>query len=224
MFMISRESDIIPVMLIISLAIASGLLQIGGYLVYGREVFSGKIRPNTASWGIWAFGAVLESASYIALTGDLLKNILPITCAISVVIFFIICLKRGYFEPLDRFEKIIVIADLITITIWWLSQSAFYANVLAILTAFISFIPIIRHAWKNPNDESAFPWFIWTAAYTTQASVVLLRWTKWEDMLYPALFMVLHFTVAILAINTYVRRKSQRRKTAGTAKNPIASA
>lgn len=211
-------------MLIVALAITSGLLQLGGYLIYGRKVFNGEIRPNTASWGIWAFGAVLESASYIALTGDLLKNILPITCAISVIIFFVICLRKGKFQRLDRFEKFIVAADIITITIWWLTQSAFYANALAILTAFISFIPIIRHAWKKPNDESALPWFVWTLAYTAQAGVVLLDWTSWEEMLYPGLFMALHFLVAILAIDTYIRKgkESKKRPAAGTAWNPIA--
>lgn len=208
-------------MFVVFLAVLSGFLQLGGYFSYGREILSGRIKPNTASWSIWTFGALLESSSYIILTGDLLKNILPAVCAICAIILFLFCLVRGRFKPLDRFEKIIVVADILTIIVWWFSRSAFYANSLAILTAFISFIPILRHAWRDPRHEDATPWFIWTAAYTSQLLVVLARWEKWEDLFYPALFIILHLAVALLAMDVR-KRKLIGLKTAGTVASPIA--
>ena len=192
--------------LISTISILSGVTQFQGYAIYTKDTIFGKIRPNAASWSIWAFGAVLESVSYIFLTGDILKNVLPIVCAVSAVLFFLLCLKRGHFEKITRFESVIVIADITIIIIWFLTQSPFYANLLFIFTAIVSFVPIIMHVYKNPLYEKAFPWFIWTSAYALQTFVVIARFEKAEDLMYPLVFFVLHLIVAILAIDSRKKR------------------
>lgn len=183
------------------ISIFAGLMQLLGYLFYSLGTFSDKIKPNAASWSIWAFGAVLESASYIFLSRDLLKNILPIVCAFSAIIFFLICVFRGRFESISSFEKKIVALDIIITLLWYFSESAFLANMLLVLTAIISFIPIIIHVNKDPTYESALPWFIWTGAYVCMLFVVIVRWEKWEDVIYPVIFLILHLIVAILAVD-----------------------
>ena len=50
--------------------------------------------------------------------------------------------------------------------------------------------------------EDAKPWYIWTIAYSTLAVVVVLRWEKWEDLVYPLIFAILHAIVAILALDS----------------------
>lgn len=189
----------------VALGIFAGLLQIAGYFDYFKKIGIGRIKPNAASWSIWAFGAVLESASYVFVTGDWVKNILPIACAVCAVSLFLICLKRGHFEKVTRFEWILVIADCIAIFVWWWFESAVYANLLLVLTAIVSFIPIIMHVWKDPKAEHARPWFLWTYAYATLALVVVFRWEKWEDFVYPGIFLILHLIVAVLALDS--RRK-----------------
>ncbi|MEK7552248.1 MAG: hypothetical protein AAB534_02415 [Patescibacteria group bacterium] len=192
--------------LLITVSIFSGITQFLGYVAYTKDVIFEKIRPNAASWSIWAFGAVLESISYIFLTGDILKNVLPIVCAISAVLFFLLCLKRGHFEKITRFEKIIVIADIAIIIIWFLTKSPFYANLLFVITAIISFVPIIVNVYKNPTYENAFPWFIWTTAYALQTIVVVGRFEKAEDLIYPVVFFILHIIVAVLAVDARKKR------------------
>lgn len=186
---------------ILPVSIFSGIAQLLGYIIYSKYTIFGKIRPNAASWSIWAFGAVLESLSYIYLTGDVLKNILPIVCAISAVLFFVICTVGGYFKRPSNFEISIIIVDIAIIIVWFITKSPLYANILLILTAVISFIPLIINVYKNPTYENSFPWFIWTLAYGLQTVVVLFRFEKAEDLIYPVVFFVLHIIVAFLAID-----------------------
>jgi hypothetical protein len=194
-------------MISIFLGAVGGVLQIGGYILYAKKITAGRVKPNAASWGIWTFGAALETASYIGVTGDWVKNILPIICALSAIIFFFYCLHRGYFGKVDNFEKIIVVLDIFAIFIWWLFESAVYANFLLIATAIISFIPIIRHVWKDPMVEDTRPWLLWTTAYTILLVVVILRYEKWEDLVYPIVFIPLHLIVGILALDSRAKKR-----------------
>ena len=188
----------------IALGVLSGVLQLLGYSYYIKKIKLGRIRPNTASWSIWAFGAVLESASYVGVTGDWVKNILPIVCALSAVFIFFYCLRFRHFTWPSRFEWSILFLDVIAILIWWYYSSALYANFFLVMTAIISFVPIVVNAWRDPTTEDALPWYIWTFAYATLMLVVFLRWEKWEDLIYPLIFTVLHLLVAYLALDKRV--------------------
>lgn len=193
------------------IAISSGLLHLVGYSLYAKGIFSGNIKPNAASWSIWAFSAVLEGLSYIYVTNDVYKNILPIICTISSIALVVACFFRGSFKPLTSFEKKIVALDIIIMVIWYLTESSFIANLLLVITAVISFVPIIKDTRDDPYSEDATPWFVWSLAYTFQLIVVVGRWQKWEDLLYPLVFLVLHLLVAFYARNS--RRKGGKDKT-----------
>ncbi len=185
------------------IGILAGFLQILGYIVYFRHINKGLIKPNTASWSIWAFGALLESGSYIFSTGDWIKNVLPIVCALSAVTLFILCIYRGHFSPITNFEKMLVVLDCLAILIWWFYDSATYANLFLVVTAIISFLPIMLSVLRDPLREYAKPWYIWTVAYLLLTFVVLIRWQKWSDLVYPVVFVVLHFGVAIFATDRF---------------------
>lgn len=197
--------------IIIILAVLSGVLQFGGYWFYVHKVLEKNILPNTASWSIWAVGALLEASSYFFATeGDWLKNILPIVCSISAIIIFVICLFRGKFKRPDRFDLSIIVFDFFTIILWISTSSAVYANLFLVFTAVISFIPILRHVWRNPWAENATPWWLWTIAYAFLGIVVVLDYKKWEDLAYPITYFVLHIIVAVFATDGLLKRKTYR--------------
>ncbi|HLP43913.1 MAG TPA: hypothetical protein VK145_01385 [Candidatus Nanoarchaeia archaeon] len=184
------------------LSVAASLLQILGYWIYFVKIREKRVRPNTASWSIWAFGAVLESVSYVFVTGDWVKNLLPVACALCAVLLFLYCVRYGHFEKLSQLDRILVMVDLVIILIWWLSKSPIYANILLVITAVVSFLPIIRSTWINPRNENASPWFFWTSAYCLLTILVMLRWEKWEDLVYPVTFAILHALIGIFALDS----------------------
>jgi hypothetical protein len=182
------------------IGVLSGIVQIAGYFIYLRHVTAGNVRPNTASWSIWAFGAVLESLSYLYLAQDIFKSILPIACALCAVLFFIYCIFKGHFGKISKFETAIVIIDIVITLVWYITSSPLIANILFIITAVISFVPIIIHVFKNPKNEAAPPWIIWTIAYGLQIITVSGRFEKVDDLFYPIVFFILHLIVAIFAL------------------------
>lgn len=194
---------------IIAISALSGIVQLIGYIVYAKHVVFGSIRPNAASWSVWAFGAVIESVSYIYLTNDILKNVLPMACAVSAVLMFVMCLFRGHFSKISRFEASIVATDIAITIVWAFTGSPLIANILLVVTAVVSFIPIIMSVYKDPRYELAAPWFIWTTAYVLQSAVVIARFEKYEDLIYPLVFAALHIVVAFLALD--FRKKTSYR-------------
>ncbi len=199
------------------ISILAGTLQLLGYFTYNRMALSGKIVPNTASWLIWAMGGVLTTASYIFVSGDWVKNVLPIVCSMSAILIYIFCLVKGRFQKIDSFEWIVITLDICITIYWYLSKEPFITNVLYVLSAFPSFIPIIRYVWRNPLSENAVPWMLWSFAYFLMTMTVIMRYEKWQDLFYPVALFFLHVIVAILSSDFIAKRKLNRVRIAKTA-------
>lgn len=190
----------------ITFGVLAGLLQLVAYGIYSWHVLHDRIKPNAASWSIWALGAVLETVSYVFVTGDWVKNILPVVCALSAVTLFVFCVSKGKFSGLTSWEWVLTVMDMAALLIWWFSQSATYANFLLVFTAVLSFIPLFVHTWNNPASENALPWGLWSLAYLLMTFTVLMRWEKPEDLVYPLTFLVLHLVIAVAAVDVGHRR------------------
>jgi membrane-associated HD superfamily phosphohydrolase len=180
----------------IVLGIGAGMIQLYAYWLYNKHV----TRPNAVSWGLWAFAAVLEMGSYLAMTEDLVKNILPIACALASIWIFAKAMIKHQFAKPDHKDMVVFWAD-IAITIVWLMTSALLANVLFLALSFISFIPLLRSVRRGDTDEQALPWAIWTVAYSLMLVSVALRLENWVELLYPITYIVIHGCVwAVVAI------------------------
>lgn len=188
------------------LGILSGVLQLIGYWIYVRSMLRTEIRPNSASWFIWAYGAAIETTSYFEMSGDVVKSILPIACTFASIATFVLMLKVGQFKKLKTLDYICVGIDLLALVVWWLYHSATYAHLVAMSSVIISFIPIIWDTWNDPRSEKPLPWLIWSSAYAVATIVVFMRFEKWEDVVYSGMYFVCHLPV--LLISQY--------KTAGT--------
>jgi hypothetical protein len=180
------------------LGVASGLIQIGGYVVYGQTALKDENEPNAGSWAMWAFGSLVSAGSYFQMTnGDLAKNILPIACCLSCVALFGLCKLKNKIRKLERFDVWMFAVDVTITTFWIFSSDPITSNLLFQASTFISFLPIIKTA--NKDNEKPLAWWLWSAAYALEVIVVGLHWEKWQDVVYPALCLLLDIWVAILA-------------------------
>lgn len=191
--------------LIIALSVASGIVQIFGYWIYNRDTFSGKIQPNATSWFMWAVGSALATWSYMALSEDWVKDILPITCSIVCMLTFVFALLRGKYKPPDMYDVFVCSLDMGIIIFWLLTESDEYTNLLFQIDVMLSFVPIVKNTWKNPDHEQAKPWLIWSTSYAMMTVVVMCRYEKWWDLMYPLNYLALHVLIAAIVI--YKKRK-----------------
>lgn len=194
----------------ILLGVIIALTQIAGYYYYYLSVKNG-IRPNTTSWTIWTLGSILDLVSYMALTGDWVKNLLPMACTAASVVLYIHFLSRGKFQKLSTENILIIVSDIIATVLWYLTDSALVGNILLQVSTVISFVPIIKEVYDEDENETPLPWLIWSAAYFMDLILVGLRWEKWGDIVYPATCFVLHLLVWYLVTEHFKAIKIKRK-------------
>lgn len=202
----------------ILLGVIIALTQLAGYYYYYLSVKSG-VRPNTTSWTIWTLGSILDLASYMALTGDWVKNLLPMACTFASVVMYVHFLSRGKFQKLSTENILMICADVFATIMWYVTDSALVGNLLLQVSTIISFVPIIKEVYDDDENETPLPWLIWSAAYFMDVILVGLRWEKWGDMVYPATCLVLHLLVWYLVTEHFKALKIKRRLAAINKKN-----
>lgn len=198
MFNVSAQGDqqLDQNQLSIILGVAAGVIQLTGYIVYLKVTK----QANTGSWAIWTFGAILDLVSYIVLTGDWVKNILPAVCAFACIYTFGYMLWKRRFGSPDAVDWTFFVLDSVITVVWWRWATVVFANLLYQVSTLLSFVPMIRGQLRGTEKEHPFPWFIWTLAYGLFTASVALRLERWEELAYPVVHVVTHLAVMVIAV------------------------
>ena len=188
----------------------AGVFIFAGYIVYDKEIFLGRCKPNVISWSLWTMTTVLNLASYLAMTGDIFKASLSIVSSFFCLLTLIFALAKREYKPLQIFEWLTLVIGVLAVFVWWRYQSSLYANMIVQFAIVVAFMPTYRSIWNNPTNECVFPWLIFTVAYMLLVGTVLSRWNgQPEDLVYPILGSALHLLVVILIIarGAFIKQK-----------------
>jgi hypothetical protein len=189
-----------------ALGIVATLFQLYGYYLYAKGLLKNKkYSPNRVSWLIWTYGSAFEAITYVGMSGDIYKNIFPIACNIACIITCVIVFKKGRYRKLSLVDYLCFIIDIASILVWWKYQSATYAHLVVMTSVAVSYFPTLFSVWEKHTSENYQAWKMWNIGYALAGLVVLLRWNKWEDMVYPATY--LFFGLMITAI---IRHRAAR--------------
>lgn len=192
----------------IIIGITAGSIHVTAFLIYHKQIFQGTSHPNITTWTLWAFLSPLNCLSYIAMSNDWIKGLLPIASTSACLAVFVLSLFKGKLSKLNFWDTVALIIGIVSILIWWHYCSAAYANLLLQISIVISFVPTYRGAWKDVNIEKPLPWFVWASAYILTITVVFLRWQgQYQDLVYPINCLLLHAGVGILASNIFNRKE-----------------
>jgi hypothetical protein len=201
-----------PMSLTLYFGLLAGIFQLVAYLVYIRYFLKDAIRPNAASWVMFAYGTsfmlFLEWRGGAAF--DLL--ILPFVCAAMSLFIAAMCLRSHAKTPTSDFEKGAFAAD-VGLTAGYAGLSTanfsgpiFNAGFIAAgnLTTITAFMPILYSTWKSPENEKAAPWIFWTIAYACLVTSTLLAVGFREPalLIYPTLNLLIHGAMATLLLRT----------------------
>jgi len=184
-----------------TIAMIAALIHIAAFLLYNKSIFQGKALPNIATWAIWAALSFLNFGSYLDMSGDWVKSILPAVSSLLCVATFFVAVLGGEFSRIGKYDLLALVFGLIAALTWWWFRSATYANLLLQISIGIGFVPTCRSVWRLPETEVPLPWLMWATAYSIGTSVVLSRWRgQWQDLAYYVGCMAMHFVVWMLAI------------------------
>lgn len=207
-------------------------MQLLGYYLYLRNE---DIEPNPVTWFMFAYGTAILMVLEWDSEATLPELLLPTVCALLAIVVSVICWRKARkinpnkwwpedWWPEHRGDQYAFVSDIvITVgyilawviaTIGVLSSEArelwvFIFLLLSNLSTLPAFIPILRSTYKNPHTEHWLPWAIWTYAYALLAYVTYVTHGSWWNILilYPALNVVLHGIMAILAHPWFHRKQ-----------------
>ncbi len=173
------------------LGVIAGLVHFSAYALYLRQVLRGASKPNAATWTLWTFLAVLNSASYLAMCRDPAKAATPIAGALACAVILTVSVWKGRLTRLAVFDRGILAIGLSAAAVWWVSRSATWANLLLQGAFVLSNVPTYRGVWRDPSTERPLPWFGFGLAYAINILVVLMRWQDQPaDLAYPVLSLL----------------------------------
>ena len=195
------------------LGLCAAALQALGYLVYVTQVLRSEIRPNAASWTMFAYGTTL--LLFLEMDRGARWELLavPAVCAISSILVAIYCLRRGgRLWPQNSVDRLSFVLD-VCITIVYVSawimltrgsidehQKSFIDLVLLICWNFgilTAFFPLLREVYRNPHSERSSPWLIWSIAYALLFTATIITQKGIDELaLYPLVNMIVHMFVA----------------------------
>jgi hypothetical protein len=193
-----------------SLGLIAAVLQMAGYAIYIRNFRRDAIKPNAASFFMFAYGTSLLTFLEWKSGASLALLALPFTCAALGIVVALMCLRAGATEPIDRFEARAFWTD-VWLTILYLffalglgdGQRFVVPFLIATnLSAIVCFIPILRSTWQTPERELPGPWIVWTSAYAMLVFVTI-RETGFASpvlLLYPLLNLALHFAMLVFTL------------------------
>lgn len=188
-------------------------LHLLAYGMYAQQVLAEKVKPNVATWLMWLFGGIVEWQTYDHMTDShWSSSLLPLACVLGLVAITFATFvsqtrerRRGTGRVIYHKPKLqdwaFVSFDVLALAIWFWFDLAEMANAIAVGTTVVTFIPIWRTTWQEPESERPAMWLIWCVAYACMFISVLLRDTDnllWQSF-YPVYFFALHAVVAILA-------------------------
>lgn len=183
----------------LAIAIASTALQLVGYSIYNRGVWTGRIRPNLSSWIVWTGISILNTSTYFFLTGhDFVVSLLPVSITLVNVITLAGMLHRGWFQPIGRPDIAALVISGVAIVAWLVSKSPSLANVMVQAAIIVGTVPTVLGVWHNPTFERSLPWFLWSGSFVFALIVVSLRDVSWVAYASPTIQFALYVTIGSL--------------------------
>ena len=193
------------------LAIASGVVYIFAFLDYNLKVVQRLTKPNGTAWFIWSIISAVSITSYLKMSGDAWKSVIPLLNILLCVATFLLAVTLKKFRWPDKWDLIALGLGIFATVVWKHYDSAKYANLIVQLAILAGFVPLWRMLRVDPEIEQPRPWLIWSFGYILATIVVILRWKgQWYDLVYPINCIILHSSVPILGL--MIRRIKTQRK------------
>jgi hypothetical protein len=196
----------------------SFFLHLAAYGMYAVQVLGERVKPNVAAWLMWVFGGVVEWQTYDHMTNShWSSSLLPLACVIGLgfittAIVVTYWRNRGtgretYHRP--KFQDWAFVSfDVAAGALWWVWDMPEEANALAVATTIVTFIPIWRTTWHEPQGENPWMWLTWCWAYMFMLGAVIMNGGDnllWQGF-YPVYYLVLHLVVAMICLRTVARQ------------------
>ena len=143
------------------LVILSAVLGLSGSFAYIRDMFRGKSKPNLVTWGLWAFAPLIATGAALSASADVWATVRIFMSGFGPLLIFVFAfiVPQSYWK-LSKFDYACGALSLIALVAWLGSNSPVLAILLAALADLLATLPTIIKAWKFPETETVYTYFI----------------------------------------------------------------
>ena len=189
------------------LVIISAALSLSGAFAYIRDIFRGRTKPNLVSWGLWALAPLIATGAALSANADGWATVRIFMSGFTPLLITIAALMapQSYWK-LTKFDYACGVLSLIALGFWLLAGQPVLAILLAAAADLLALLPTAIKAWKFPETETLYTWFI--GLFT--ASIVLPAIPVWniENSAFQIYLLIANVTVFALVLRgRFLKRK-----------------
>lgn len=161
MFTILSTNFFLNISLAHWLVIISAAISFSGAAVYIRDMIRGKSKPNLVTWGLWAFAPLIATGAALSANADLWATVRIFAAGFSPLLVFLAAffVKRGFWK-LSKFDYVCGGLSLVALGVWIVADSPILAILLAAIADLFATLPTILKAWKYPETETLYTYFV----------------------------------------------------------------
>ena len=185
------------------LILLSALVGASAFYPYIKSTIAGTVRPQLVTWSIWT---VLSGVLTISLLqqNEVAAAALSAQALIGCGLVVMFGWRRGHVQ-LTKLDVLCLVGAVVGISALVLMRDPTVAIFVAVAVDAIAFIPTFRHAWANPDEESATTFTLSAIAAMLALTVAIMHHAKLDGIIYPIYSLVFNgATVAILLISRQV--------------------
>ena len=177
------------------LGVIAGILSFCAYFLYIRSTIHGKTKPDRATWWILTLIGVMIASSYY-VSGARTTIWVAISYVVGPFIIAILSLKYGEGKKWKKLEKWCFMVALISMPIWYISNSAILTLIINMFLDFIALLPTIKKSYLRPKGEDKAAWTLESLSSILNMFAVE-RWI-FAIAIYPIYLFIINGTITIL--------------------------
>lgn len=183
-----------------------------GIVIYIKDIFAGKVKPNVITWGLWATAPMLAFAAQIS-EGAGLQSVHTFSTGFGPLLIIIAALIVGNaFAKIKRSDYAFGAISIIGLLLWIITGEGKLAIVFAIIADGFAALPTVRKLYKEPETENG--WIFGLGAVA--AAITLLTISNWRFEEYGFSLYIFIITIIMFfpTAKEWLSSKSLERRTA----------
>lgn len=172
------------------------VLNLVGSAHYIVMILRGQVRPNRASWLLWAIAPAVVLAAELD-QGVGLRTLMTFGIALGpALVLAASYLRRGAYWRLGVFDWVCGALSGLAVLLWALTDSPNTAIVLSMAADALAAVPTIRKSISHPETEHPF-FFVLVSAGGALTLLTLQRWS-FADWAFPVYILLFPGFLALL--------------------------
>ncbi len=165
--------------------VVSGLISGAAFLIYIANIIWGNTRPSRSSW--WIIGVVwiiflfsslslAPGISFLEKWNALAGNWILLAYIVGSFAIAILSLWCGSSDRWGMFDYLCAIFAALAVFLFFVTENSLWSLIFSTIADFCGILPTIRNAWKFPQHEHFFAWFL----ESISGILVLFAITRWS--------------------------------------------